>query len=90
MGKRITIYLSEPSAAILERIQGKSASDRVRVALEQLDSNAASIRYSQEQLIIAFKRQIAEREKLLLRVLKTTKLKSILKGDIEYILEGSQ
>jgi len=88
MGKRITIYLSEPSEAILNELEGKSASEKVRVALDQINPNKAAIQHSKERLAIAYKRQILEREKLLARVLKTCKIKPVLKADIEYILEG--
>jgi len=86
MGNRITIYLSEPSAAILERLEGRSTSDKVRVVLEQMDGDKASIYHAQEQLIIALKRQLKVREIILSRVLKTTRVKPILKADIEYVL----
>ena len=88
MGHKITIYLSEPTRAILNGMEGASASEKVRVALESLDGDTAALAYFQEQVISGLRRQLKRRDDLLRRIERKAKLTPKSLNDVRDILEG--
>ena len=88
MGYKITIYLSEPTRAILNDMEGASASEKVRVALESLDGDTAALAHFQEQMVNALRRQLKRRDDLLRRIEGKAKLTPKSLNDIRDILEG--
>jgi len=88
MGHKITIYLSEPTRAILNDMEGESASNKVRVALEALDADTAALAHFQEQMVSALRRQLKRRDDLLRRIERKAKLTPKTLNDVRDILEG--
>tara|TARA_R110000803_G_scaffold210646_1_gene283022 strand:+ start:3058 stop:3327 length:270 start_codon:yes stop_codon:yes gene_type:complete len=87
MGNRITIYVSEPSMAILNEMEGVSASSKVSVALANLNLEAAQLAHRQGLIIEALKKQIKRRNDLLLRIGGRSKITQKLRDDILDITE---
>ena len=88
MGSKVTIYLSEPTKAILNDMEGETASSKVRVALESLNRDAATLAHFQEQMVSALRRQLKRRDDLLIRIERKAKLTPKSLNDIRDILEG--
>lgn len=88
MGSKVTIYLSEPTKAILNEMEGETASSKVRVALESLNRDAVALAHFQEQMVSALRRQLKRRDDLLIRIERKAKLTPKSLNDIRDILEG--
>ena len=87
MGDRITIYLSEPSKAILNDMEGASASSKVSVALANLNLEEHRVDHRYGLIIEALKKQIKRRNDLLLRISGRSKITPKLRDDILDITE---
>jgi len=87
MGDRITIYVSEPTKAILNEMEGSSASSKVGVALSNLNLEASQLAHRQGLIIEALKKQIGRRNDLLKRVVNRTRITPKLREDILDITE---
>lgn len=67
---------------ILKEIKGVSDSARVRFALEQCDTALAQKQRINELRIEGLRRQVKQRDALLLRVMQQCRLKPMLKEDL--------
>ena len=88
MGSKITIYLSEPTKAILNDMKGDSSSSKVRVALEALNADTAALAHFQEQMVNALRRQLKRRDDLLRRIERKAKLTPKSLNDLRDLLDG--
>jgi len=73
MGRKISIYVSEPTEAILNELQGDSTSSKVAAALAQCDPNVAMKATISAMRIQALRNQINTSNKLLKRALGQVK-----------------
>jgi hypothetical protein len=88
MGHKITIYLSEPTRAILRGMKGETSSSKVRVALEAFNHTEGAALADKERLIVALRRQILRRDELLRRIERKGKLTPDTLDKMRDILEG--
>jgi hypothetical protein len=88
MGHKITIYLSEPTKAILRGMKGETSSSKVRVALEAFNHTEGAALADKERLIVALRRQILRRDELLRRIERKGKLTHNTLNLMRDILEG--
>jgi hypothetical protein len=88
MGHKITIYLSEPTKAILRGMEGETSSSKVRVALEAFNHTEGAALADKERLISALRRQILRRDELLRRIERKGKLTHNTLNTMRDILEG--
>jgi hypothetical protein len=73
MADRITIYVSEPTRAILNELEGDSTSAKVAFALASLDKDATTIERTLQAQIAALRRQRDHRNNILKRIAKRYK-----------------
>ncbi len=88
MGHKITIYLSEPTKAILKGMEGETSSSKVRVALEAFNHTEGAALAHKEVVIAALRRQILRRDELLRRIERKGKLTHNTLNSMRDILEG--
>ena len=88
MGHKITIYLSEPTRAILKGMEGETSSSKVRVALEAFNHTEGAALAHKEVVIGALRRQILRRDELLRRIERKGKLTPDTLDKMRDILEG--